>query len=176
MPDAAGCGVPPNFGRVSANKMNAKSWSESAVDAVWSGSVASVISSAVLSLCGCVEHRDPFLPLNGPSQWIWGRHAPYVPGFSIRHTVAGYVIHHTMSVLWATVFERLRAERVATRVPITPIGAAVATSAAACFVDYQVMTKRFTPGFEKQLSKLSLLATYSAFALALAAAAIVARK
>ena len=144
--------------------------------ALWSGSVASVVSTAVLSVCGCVEHRDPFLPLNGPSQWVWGRHAPHVPGFSIRHTVAGYVIHHTMSVLWATVFEKMRAGKAATRGPVHPLGAAVATSAAACFVDYRVMAKRFTPGFEKQLSRWSLLATYSAFALALAGAAIAARK
>jgi hypothetical protein len=172
----AGRGVSSKLKRVGDIKMRAKSWSESALDALWSGSVASVVSTAVLSMCGCVEHRDPFMPLNGPSQWIWGRHAPYVPGFSVRHTVAGYVIHHTMSVLWAIVFEKMRSNHAATRVLLNPVGAAVATSAAACFVDYRVATKRFTPGFEKQLSKLSLLATYSAFALALAGAAIVARK
>lgn len=40
----------------------------------------------------------PALPLNGPSQWVWGSRAPCEDGSGIRHTLVGYAIHHLASV------------------------------------------------------------------------------
>jgi hypothetical protein len=42
------------------------------------------------------------------------------------------------------------------------------TASIACFMDYGVARGRLQPGFEKQLSRQSLLVVYSAFALGLA--------
>ena len=81
-----------------------------------------------------------------------------------------------MSVFWGIVFEKLREESRESQMALRPIEAAIATSAAACLVDYRLTPKRFTPGFEKELSRWSLFATYSAFALGLAGTAILARK
>jgi hypothetical protein len=49
------------------------------------------------------------------------------------------------------------------------IGAGVAVAAAAYVVDYYVVPKRLTPGFEKRLSGRSLFWIYSALAAGLAA-------
>jgi hypothetical protein len=42
----------------------------------------------------------------------------------------------------------------------------------ACLVDYTITPPRFTPGFEKRLSKPALAAVYAAFGAGLAAAAL----
>jgi hypothetical protein len=128
-----------------------------------SGTAASLASALALALAGRREVGSAATPLNGPSQWVWGRHAPYRDGFSVRHTVVGYGIHHFASVFWAALFERARRAR-----PALP--AAIATAALACVVDYRCTPQRFTPGFEKRLSRAALLATYAAFAAGLALA------
>ena len=137
-----------------------------------SGSAASILSSLVLLWRGRRDCGDAAGPLNGPSQWVWGRDAPYERGFSVRHTVVGYAIHHLASVLWATAFERARPPGSA---PLPTIAAAAGTAATACLVDYELTPRRLEPGFEKRLSKRSLGMVYAAFSLGLAAAALLTR-
>jgi hypothetical protein len=151
-------------------------WSGALRNGLWSGSAASLATTAVLASRGDSERRDPYGPLNGPSQWVWGKSGAYKRGFSVRHTVAGYLIHHAMSIFWATLFEKAFGRRVAGGSVLETVGCAAATSLMACIVDYKVVPGRFTPGFEKQLSRTSMAFTYGAFALALAAAALLARR
>lgn len=143
-------------------------------DAVVSGSVASVASTLALALRGKRDADDAAAPLNGPSQWIWGRHAPYRNGFSIRHTVMGYGIHHAASVFWALLYELLCSGKVGIR--CSPATAAVATSVTANLVDFQLTPQRLRPGFEKRLSSRSLLLVYGAFALGLASVRLARRR
>jgi hypothetical protein len=145
------------------------SWAEALSAALVSGALASLASATVLVLAGKRELDDASAPLNGPSQWIWGRHAPYRDGFSLRHTVVGYGIHHLSAIFWAAWFERAQARGYA-------LPAAVATSSVACFVDYCCTPQRLTPGFEKRLSRPALFATYVAFALGLAASRLIRRR
>ena len=156
------------------NRSHDKSWTQAFADALCSGSVASVVTTLVLAVCGVCERAGAPGPLNGPSQWIWGRHAAYRRGFSGRYTVAGYAIHHAMSILWATLFEKFR-RRTDSRKAVVFADAA-ATAALACAIDFRVVPDRLSPGFQKQLSRTSLLLVYAAFSLSLAAAALAARK
>ena len=137
--------------------------------ALLSGSAGSLVSTLALAACGQRELDDPYAPLNGPSQWVFGRSAAHKRGFSARHTVTGYLIHHAMSILWAVFFERFRGPPEARS---NALPQAVATSAIACFVDYQLAPKRFTPGFERRLSRKSLAVVYSAFAIGLVLGAV----
>ena len=148
-----------------------RSWPQAFGRALWSGSAASVVTTGVLTMCGARDGRDAARPVNGPSQWIWGRHAAHRRGFDLPHTVVGYLIHHAMSVFWATLFEKLPKRPT----PRDALIAAAATSAIAYTVDYRVVPDRFTPGFQKHLTRTSLLVTYGAFALALAGVALVRR-
>ena len=145
------------------------SWNVLAQRANVSGAAASVLSAIALAICGRIELGDPWAPLNGPSQWIFGPHAAHRSGPSLRYTLTGYLIHHLASVFWALTFERLRSRR--------SIGApAAATAAIACFVDYQLTPRRLTPGFERRLSRKSLGVVYVAFAIGLAAGAAIGAK
>ena len=146
-----------------------KSWPDALRAALLSGALASIASTAVLCWQGLRELDDASAPLNGPSQWVWGRHAPYRDGFSARHTAVGYAIHHLASIFWALLFERFRGSR-----PVLP--AAAATALVANVVDFRLTPERLTPGFQKRLSKRAIALSYAAVALGLVAGAAVARR
>lgn len=136
--------------------------------ALISGAVASVLSTAVLALCGQLENRRPAGPINGPSQWVYGRWAARVRSPSWRHTLTGFLVHHVMATGWAFVHERAFGKRKALQPLPQRLGRAAVTAAAANFIDFQLTPRRLRPGFETQLSRKSLFAVYAAFAIGLA--------
>jgi hypothetical protein len=147
-------------------------WKQVSKSAVVSGALASVLSALVLALCGRIENRSAAGPINGPSQWIYGRRAAHRRLPSLRHTLAGYLIHHLMATGWAVLHERLFGTRKAAQTVAQRLARAALTAAVANFVDYRLTPKRLQPGFEAQLSKASLAAVYAAFALGLALVAL----
>jgi hypothetical protein len=145
-----------------------KTWSEAISDGAISGSVASVVSTAVLAVRGKLEDGTHYGPINAISHWLWGDCAWQHNEPSMRYTVLGYAIHHASSTLWATLYEKWFGEK-ADRGEIWPAmagGAAVA--GLACFVDYKLTPHRLQPGFEQRLSKPSLFLVYTSFGAALA--------
>jgi len=136
--------------------------------ALASGAAASLLSTAVLTLCGHLENRRPAGPLNGPSQWIHGGWAATLRRPSMRYTVTGFLIHHAMATGWALLHERVFGARKSAQPLTRRLGRAALTAGVANFVDYRLTPKRLQPGFEKQLSRTSLLAVYAAFAIGLA--------
>jgi hypothetical protein len=145
-------------------------WGNAVRRALFSGSVASLASTMALAACGRRDVRSAATPLNGPSQWVWGSAAPYHDGFSVRYTLVGYAIHHLASIFWATAFERFRPHR-----RRGDVAMAAAVAATACVVDFELTPHRLRPGFEKRLSRRSLVLVYCAFAAGLAMAALTSR-
>jgi hypothetical protein len=133
-----------------------ESWSDIARRAALSGAAASLFSAGVLALCGHLENRAPAGPINGPSQWLFGRRAAYRRDLTARHTLTGFAIHHATATGWAMLHERVWGERKAEQTTAQRLGRAAVTAAVANFVDYKLTPKRLQPGFEAQLSKTSL--------------------
>lgn len=150
-------------------------WSRTIRAGLVSGAVASIASTIALSILGKAELGKSAAPVNGPSQWIWGRHAPYQDRFSLRYTIVGFAIHHAASVFWAIWYEKLRQRFAPAKSTTAVLAPAVATTAAAYAVDFHFTPKRLTPGFEHRLSQPSLLIVYGTFALGLAATALIER-
>ena len=145
-----------------------KTWSQAIRDGAVSGSVASILSTAVLGIRGQREDSSPFAPTNAVSHWFWGDRAAQHDEPSARFTALGYAIHHASATLWAVLYEKWFGEK-AERGEILPAivgGAAVA--GLACFVDYKMTPARLQPGFEKRLSTPSLFLVYASVAGALA--------
>ena len=138
------------------------------------GATAAVSSAIALAWVGRRELGSAATPINGPSQWVWGRAAPYEDGADVKHTATGAVIHHAAAMIWGVLFEVLRA-RAPRDVPGT-VAAAVTTTAIANVVDFQLTPGRLTPGFEKRLSRPALFEVYAAFGAGLAIAGLVALK
>jgi len=140
------------------------SWQQALV----SGAVASVLSAAVLAICGQIENRRPAGPLNGPSQWVYGRWAARMRGPSVRHTLTGFLVHHVMATGWAVLHERFLGRHKTQQTVPQRLARAGLTAGVANFVDFQLTPRRLRPGFETQLSRKSLLVVYAAFAVGLA--------
>jgi hypothetical protein len=151
-------------------------WRDAWRDALVSGSMAAILSGIALAVCGELEKNAAAGPLNGPSQWVYGRLAAHRRRPSFAHTVVGYAIHHVVSLGWATLHEKHVAGLYGSRSVAAHFGAAAITAALACSVDYRLAQGRARPGFEKQLSRKSLFAVYAAFALGLALPPIVGRR
>lgn len=142
-------------------------WKHAARQALVSGTAASLLSTAVLALAGKRGNNAPAGPINGPSQWLFGRQAAYRTSASLRHTLTGFLIHHSMAVGWALLHERVFGRRKSTQTPALRLRNAAVTVAVANFVDYKLTPRRLQPGFDAQISRKSLLAVYAAFAMGL---------
>lgn len=151
-------------------------WIQAGKQGLVSGTLASVLSTAVLALLGKSKLNRPTAPTNATSHWLWGDdEAFHALDPSLQHTAVGYATHHASAVMWATFFERwlnhsgtLRAEEI--------VRDATAMTALAAFVDYQLTPKRFTPGFEAHLSKGEMVGVFAAFGAGLALGAILNRQ
>lgn len=130
-----------------------------------SGSAVSAATSLVLSLLARAEGKSAIQPVNSTSHWYWGEPAARSRRVDVAHTVVGYATHHGASLFWAGAYELLRRHRRGR--PALADAAAVSTLAA--FVDYLVVPKRLTPGWEKAVSPQAIALTYAVMALALAA-------
>src|SRR5690606_33818330 len=101
---------------------------------------------------------------NTASQWVWDRPARRARRWTWRHTALGYAIHHASSVFCATGFG---AGNEAVPPPRKPIARSAAMATLAYVVDYHVVPRRLSPGFEHRIGPRGMLATYASFALGL---------
>lgn len=137
---------------------------------------ASAATTAVVSLCGEAEERNAVAPLNAVSHILWGDSAARQDDLSLKHTATGVALNTLAITSWAGVYEAIfggRARRGSNRAALF---GGIATSALAYVTDYYVVPRRFTPGFEKRLSPLSMFTVYATLALSLPIASILGRR
>ena len=140
------------------------------------GATASTMSAVALALLGKKNQDSPLGPINAVSHWIYGEKATRKDQASLKYTLPGAIIHYASATMWGVVFEGLFRRVLDRKKPVSTLEAAAATTAMACFVDYQLTPKRLTPGFEERLSKSDLAIVYAAFGIGLAAGALMSRK
>lgn len=140
-----------------------KSWCEAMRDGALTGSIASLVSTAVLAARGKQEVDSAFATTNVISRWLWGDSAALHEEPDLKHTAVGYVIHHASSTLWGVVYEKYFGHHADRRdlLPATLGAASVGTLA--YLVDYKVTPYRLEPGFDKHLSPPSMFLVYAAF-------------
>jgi hypothetical protein len=130
--------------------------------ALVTGTVASVLSSTALAALALVEGKGPARPLNSTSHVFWGDKAARIGALDLRHSVTGYLIHHASAVFWAVMFEGIT--RDTDRSTLKLARNAAATVAIAGLLDYGLLPKRLTPGFEQVLSTRSTVIGLAALA------------
>jgi hypothetical protein len=138
--------------------------------ALVSGTVASIVSSATLALLARTEKKSALQPVNATSHWLRGAEAANRTTADSAHTLVGYATHHASAVFWALPFHAWLAGRPKRSSSMLLRDAAVMSGIAAV-VDYGVVPKRLTPGWELVLSKPSLIAAYCAMGIGLFAGA-----
>jgi hypothetical protein len=135
--------------------------------ALVSGTVASLATTAALSLLARGAGRPAVAPINATSHWLHGDAAADRSSPDAAHTLVGYVTHHGATVFWACLFERLAGLRGRPGAPVLFRNAA-AVAAIAAVVDYGIVPKRLTPGWELVLPKRRVATTYAVLAAGLA--------
>jgi hypothetical protein len=149
--------------------------SELLVSTLVTGTVASVISTAALAALAKVEGQRPMKPANSTSHWLHGDSAGSFDGVDVEHTGLGLATHHASAMFWALPFEAWLAFR-SPRSSIELLRDATVVSAMAAIVDYGIVPKRLTPGWELSLSKKSMTGAFASLAIGLAAGALVSRQ
>jgi hypothetical protein len=151
-------------------------WKHTLREGLLSGTLAGLLSAAVLLVTGKRETGSAFAPVNAESHWLWGDESLHEDRPTLRHTLAGIITHQLSTVFWATLYALVRGERKAVRsVPQALLGG-IATSAAAAAVDYVLIPKRLTPGFEHRLSRTSMVGVFAAIAGGIALGAFLLRE
>jgi hypothetical protein len=142
--------------------------------ALLAGAAAAASTTATLAWIGARRDRTPYAPFNAVSHIAWGGEAAWHTEPSIKYTLTGALLNAAAVMSWAGIFEGLlRARRPSVASTVT---AGVATTALAYVVDYHVVPRRLTPGFELRLPTRSLLPIYGSLAGGLIAGALLARR
>lgn len=137
-----------------------------------SGTAVSIASTIALALAAKAEGRQPVRPTNATGHWFRGDEAAASRAFDAKHTLLGFATHEGASIFWAAIFQALRKLG-----PNRPAAVdAVGVSALAAFVDYLIVPKRLTPGWEKVVTPRSIALAYGVMALALWATSSPSRK
>jgi hypothetical protein len=150
------------------------------------GSMASLLSMLVLAWHGRWRHGSSTALINSPSHVVHGDRALRANAFSLRFTILGALIHHLSAMFWAVLYEgflqawRKRrestgAERTSpNQAPsaVQAIATATVLSTVAWVVDTRLVPSRLTPGFERRSSSTGMVMIYGAFAVGLAAGAL----
>ena len=141
-------------------------------DALVSGTIASAVSTAMLGLLAKAEGQAAAQPINATSHWLHGDGAGRVKDVDLKHTGTGYATHHAACVLWASLFETLRSAA-PDGGPARIMRDAALVSVVAAVVDYGLVPKRLTPGWEEPLPIRSLAGGFAGLALGLAIGGLV---
>ena len=144
-----------------------RTWGGTLQDALVAGSIVCVVTAAVAALRGMSDSGSAVAPINATSHVVHGPEAGRVDVPDFKHTVLGLAINAGASVFWATLYERLFAGAGnRSDVGKALLGGGV-VAATAYLVDYHLMPKRLTPGWEARVSGRSLAMIFGAMALSL---------
>jgi hypothetical protein len=146
-------------------------WKKTLEEGLLSGTIAALLSAGVLAIAGRREAGSAVAPTNAESHWLWGDESLREDRPTLKHTLTGAVTHHLSSIFWATLYAAI-AGRGRKRSVGEALAGGVATSVTAAVVDYGLMPKRLTPGFEHRVSKTSTAAALGAIGVGVAIGAM----
>ena len=131
-----------------------------------SGTLAAAAVTLVASLASRRATGSYASALNATSHFLWGDRAARRHAYSWKYTGIGFAANYGASVFWALFYELLGRGRRRSGTRALRDGALV--SGLAYVVDYHVVPKRLTPGFELRLPTRALGGIYAALAVGLA--------
>ena len=154
---------------------DAAPWRQALREGLVCGSLAALLSTATMAALARRAGGSAVAPLNAVSHWLWGDAALREDRASWATTGTAYVTHHLSAVFWATLYARLHGHRPEAKRWPQAVAGGLATSAAAAAIDYTLVPKRLTPGFENRLATRDTVAVFGSLAAGLALGALLLR-
>ena len=142
-------------------------WSSTLEDAVVAGLIASVPTIAAVALRGVADSGSAVAPINATSHVVYGPEAGEVDVPDLKHTLPGLAINAGACVFWAAVYEGMFGRSNTRGSAGKALLAGGAVAGLAYLVDYHLVPKRLTPGWELRVSGRSLAMIFGALALSL---------
>ena len=128
------------------------------------GTVATFAVTAALGLLAKREGKDALQPVNATSHWLDGPRTGSRRGADLRHTGTGFLTNHAAAIFWALPLRMILSRNAS-------VGEVAAKSALvsgiAALVDYGLVPRRLTPGWEHALGSRGVAAGFAALALGL---------
>jgi hypothetical protein len=140
---------------------------------VFCGAGAALASVAATAALGKAEGQSPLRPINASSHWIWGEASGQRTRADLSHTAVGAATNIGAGLLWGAVFGALVHRRRSSNVDTVRDGMAVGALAAA--LDYGILPRRLTPGWELALSGRSVVLAMAAMTMGLVAGGLAAQ-
>lgn len=138
--------------------------------------VATATSTASLLYYGKHHARTPWAPIDAVSHIAWGDRAFARDELDLRHTFVGFLLNLGAMASWSALHAFVVGRQMRTRVAVPlAFASGAAVAAVAYIVDFKVMPKRFTPGFEWKLPRQPLRRLYGLLAASFAAGSLLAR-
>jgi hypothetical protein len=132
-------------------------------DTVVTGAATAFVTFLVPALMRAARGAPIAAPLNAESHVLWGDEAAVHDEISARYTGTGIATHVGACLFWSGIYEAAMGE-VVRRTATHDVAGGIATAAAAYVIDYHVVARRFTPGFELRYSPGEMLAFFVALA------------
>jgi hypothetical protein len=146
---------------------------DTVLPAAVAGTVATLAVAALLGMQARRRGKSALQPINATSHWLEGPRAGRKRTLDLRHTGVGLLTNHAASIFWAIPLQLLLSRKAtASEVAIK----AALISATAALVDYGIVPKRLTPGWEHALGKRGVVTGFVALALGLFAGTIIAQR
>ncbi len=142
---------------------------------LFAGLGAAVASTAAIMILARAERKPVWRPINATSHWLWGDEAGLREEADWAHTAPGLLTNHAAALFWGSIFGAFLATR-PPRQPMQMLRDASAVGLLATIVDYGLVPRRLTPGWELALSRGSVAASLGAMSLGLWAGGMVARE
>jgi hypothetical protein len=131
------------------------------------GSIVCAATLLAAALRGRADTGSAIAPINATSHIVFGPDAGAIDVPDVKHTMLGVALNAGASVFWAAIYQRLF-DRDGQRGGVgTAIVGGAAVAALAYLVDYRLIPRRLTPGWEYRVSDRSLALIFGAMALSL---------
>lgn len=138
------------------------------------GAAAGEVTGAVLAALSWRQSGSIWRVFNATSHWVWGSDAGDRRDADIPHTATGIGTHYAASMFWGAIFGAWVSRR-RDPAPAQIIGDAALVAGVAAVVDYGLMPRRLSPGWELALPPRGVALGFCAMAAGLALGGMLAR-
>ena len=143
-------------------------WKDAVAEGLVSGTLGAALATAVLMVAGQRESGSAVAPINAVSHWVWGDSAARGDSVDLKRTGVGAVTQLLAGVFWGTLHAALRPRVQGDAAVPAAIAGGIATGVVAGTVDYGLIPKRLTPGWELRVSNKSVVLALAAMAAGIA--------